>query len=369
MIIHSPSRFAVVPLLVFLLLAAAVTSAAAVTAVDMAAAEKLIEAEHWTRAKALLEPLLRAKPVDARVLFFAARVREAAGDFDGARELAEEAVALDPRNADFHCLLAYIDGREGVRAGLIRKIILARRVKKEAEIALALDPRHIEAHQILIEFYRQAPGILGGDRTRSRRLAEELTALDPVRGNLALAAAVRGENREAMGAETFYKKAVEADPNSYAALTALARFYSRGAGSRDDLAEKAAAAALRVDPGRVLAYGLLAQIFARAERFAELDALLLEADKNVPDNRSPYLSAGRILLQQGRDFARAERFCRRYLEQPAEIGAPSHAQAWWRLGLILEKLERKPEALEAIRKALALDPNLDAAKKDLQRLR
>ena len=364
MIIRPPMRFAILAVLL-------IFSGAAAAAIlsDISVAETLIEAGHWTRAKALLDPLLKSRPGEAQVQFLSARVREAAGDYDGARELAEKAVALVPGSADFHCLLAYINGREGLRAGLIRKFILARRVKKEAEIALALDPRHIEAHQILIEFYRQAPGIVGGDKARSRRLADELTALDPVRGNLALAASAHGENREEAGAEAFYKKAVQADPGSYAALTALAGFYSRGAERRDDLAEKAAAAALKADPGRVSAYGLLAQIYARAERFAELDALLLEAERNVPDNRAPYLSAGRVLLQQGRDFTRAERFYRRYLEQPAEIGAPSHAQAWWRLGLVLEKLERKPEAREAIDKAIALDPKLDAAKKDLQRLR
>jgi len=345
------------------------TPASADAAADLSAAEKLIAAEHWTRAKALLEPLLRIRPGDARALFLAARVREAAGDFDGARALADKAVALDPKNADFLCLQAYIDGREGLRAGLFRKFILARRVKKEAEAALALDPRHIEAHQILIEFYRQAPGIVGGDKERSRLLAGELTALDPVRGNLALAAAAFGPNREDGGAEVFYKKAVEADPGSYAAQTALAGYYSRGTPRRDALAEKAAAAALKIDPGRAAAYGLLAQVQARAGRFAELEELLLDAEKNVPDNRAPYLSAARVLLQTGAELPRAERFIRRYIEQPAEIGAPSQAQAWWRLGLVLEKLDRKAEAVEALRRALALDPQLEGAKKDLKRLR
>jgi len=279
-------------------------AAGAPAAQDAAPAEKLIEAEHWSRAKAFLDPLLFAHPDNPRVLFLSARCREAAGDYSGARDLAEKSVSLDPKNADYRCLLAYIDGREGIRAGLIRKIILARRVKREAEAALALDPRHEEAHQILIEFYRQAPGIVGGDKARSRRLAE-----------------------------------------------------------------KTAAAALRVDPGRVSAYGLLAQVYARGERWPELESLLQNAEKNVPDNRAPYLSAGRVLLRQGRDFARAERFFRRYLEQPPEIGAPSQAQAYWRLGLALEKLNRKPEAVDAIAAALKLDPKLDAAKKDLKRLR
>jgi hypothetical protein len=52
------------------------------------------------------------------------------------------------------------------------------------------------------------------------------------------------------------------------------------------------------------------------------------------------------------------------------VGAPTHAHARWRLGLVLEKLGRKPEALAEVQRALELKPDLgDEAKKDLKRLK
>jgi cytochrome c-type biogenesis protein CcmH/NrfG len=58
---------------------------------------------------------------------------------------------------------------------------------------------------------------------------------------------------------------------------------------------------------------------------------------------------------------------RKYLLRQPELGGPSHAQAWWRLGLVLEKQNRKTEAGEALRQAVALDPKLEGAKRDLKR--
>ncbi|MCX6576546.1 MAG: tetratricopeptide repeat protein, partial [Candidatus Aminicenantes bacterium] len=86
-------------------------------------------------------------------------------------------------------------------------------------------------------------------------------------------------------------------------------------------------------------------------------------------NLNPYFQAGRFVYQQGKDFARAEGYFRKYLTQEPEPTSASHAQAYWRLGQTLEKLNRKVEAVEAIKTALKLDPTLESAKKDLKRLR
>jgi len=67
--------------------------------------------------------------------------------------------------------------------------------------------------------------------------------------------------------------------------------------------------------------------------------------------------------------ARAERYFRKYLSQEPEATFPSAAQAYWRLGLTLEKMNRKSEAVEAIRTAVKLDPSLEGAKRDLKRIR
>lgn len=342
--------------------------AASNLAADNDSPEALIEAEHWKRARATVEPRLKADPNDLQALFIMARYKEAAGEFEAALALTEKLLALNPKNADCHCLLAFVYGRQVVRAGLLRKLGLARRIKKEAETALKLNPNHVEARLILIEYYRLAPGIVGGDKKKARAMAEEVVRLDPVRGYIAQANFAH-EQEQTGRMEELYKKAVEVDPQSYHALMTLARFYTYGSQRNFELAEKNAKEALRLDPGRAAAYSLLAQSLARQERWQDLDEILDQAEKNVPDNLNPYFQAGRIVFQQGKDFARAESYFCRYLTQEPEPMSASHAQAYWRLGQTLEKLNRQAEAVEAIKTALKLDPTLENAKKDLKRLR
>jgi tetratricopeptide (TPR) repeat protein len=346
----------------------AAIAAETVSAADDKSPEALIEAEHWKRARDIVEPRLKADPNDLQALFIMARYKETARDYEGALALTEKLLVLNPRNADYHCLVAYIYGRQAIRAGILRKLGLAHRIRREAEMALQLKPDHIEARLILIEYCRLAPGIIGGDKNRARALAEEVVKLDPVRGYLSQAAIAHQEGKDDR-MEELYKKAVEADPQSYHAMITLARSHSYGLQANIELVEKYASEALKLDPGRITAYNLLAQSYARQERWQELDDILDQAEKNVPDNLNPYFQAGRIVFQQGRDFARAERYFRKYLTQDPEPSSASPAQVYWRLGQTLEKLNRRSEAVEAIKTALKLDPYLEGAKKDLKRLR
>jgi tetratricopeptide (TPR) repeat protein len=329
--------------------------------------ESLIEAGHWRRARAAAEALLRTSPNDPMAQFLTARCLDAAGDLDGALTLAEKASKRDPGNAGYHALLAYIHGRRAQGAGVLKQATLARRIRKEAQAALALDPRSIEAHLILIEFYRQAPGIVGGDKERSAKLVEALVAIAPARGFIVKAGFLRREPGAAVKVEDLYKKAVAAEPGSYQALTTLAGFYASGREKRYAEGEALARRAVDLAPDRAAAYGILAQAFAAQAKYAELEAVLKEAETIVPDDLSPTLQAGRVLLQAGSVLPRAEALFRKYLTREPELGAPSHAQAWWRLGQVLEKQGRKDEAEAATRKALALDPRLARAGRDIRR--
>ncbi len=329
--------------------------------------EALSEAGHWRRARTAAEEMLRTNPNDQRAQFLMARCLETAGDLGGALALAEKVSERDPKNPDYHVLLALIHGRRAQSAGVLKQVGLARRIRKEAETALTLDPRHVEAHLLLIEFYRQAPGIVGGDKERSRRLAEELVVIAPARGYIVQAGFLRREAGSAGRVEELYKKAVASDPSSYQALTTLAGFYASGREKRFAEGEALARKAVPLAPDRAAAYGILAQSYALQARWPELEAVLMEAETNVPDNLAPFFQAGRTVFQQGSDYPRAEALIRKYLLRQPELGGPSHAQAWWRLGLVLEKQNRKTEAGEALRQAVALDPKLEGAKRDLKR--
>lgn len=359
----SPERAKRIPAWAALLPAALAVSLSA----QSPSPESLIEAGHWRRAKAAAEALLRANPNDPMAQFLTARCLDVAGDLDGALGLAEKASARDPRNAGYHALLAYIHGRRAQGAGVLKQAALARRIRKEAETGLALDPRSVEAHLILIEFYRQAPGIVGGDKERSAKLVEELIAIAPARGFIVQAGFLRREPGSAAQVEELYKKAAAAEPGSYQALSALAGFYASGREKRYAEGEALARRAVALAPDRSAAYGILAQSFAAQAKYAELEAVLKEAEANVPDDLSPALQAGRVLLQAGHDLPRAEALIRKYLTREPELGAPSQAQAWWRLGQTLEKMGRKSEADAATRKALALDPRLARMGRDFRR--
>jgi len=330
--------------------------------------QALIEAGHWNRARAAIEPLLEANPNDPEALLMMSRVKEVAGDLDTALILVQKALAVSPKSADCHCQLAIVYGREAIRASIFRRPGLAGNLRKAAETALKIDPGHVEARRVLIEFYLLAPGIIGGDKTRARTLAEELVKIEPAIGDIALAR-VAHEERQPARQEELLLKSCRASPPSYESLITLAEFYSYGPQRKVDLVERYALEAVKLDPGRITAYRLAAQAYAREERWPELDEILERSGTNVPDDLSPFFSAGRVISQMGKDPARAERYFREYLTREPELGAPSHAQAYWRLGLTLEKLSRKDEAVEAVRTAVKLDSGLEGAKKDLKRLR
>ncbi|MGH9815525.1 MAG: tetratricopeptide repeat protein [Candidatus Acidiferrales bacterium] len=329
----------------------------------------LIEGGHWKRLHALAEQGLRANPNDAHANYLLAYAKFEYGNYDAAQSLAEKAVKLDGSKADYHFILGAIYGRKAENTGNpFTKWSLAGKVKKEFETAASLDPSHVMARMALIDFHLSAPGMVGGDKDRARALADEILRIDPARGWLAKARIARKRKQTAQ-LESLYQQAVQAPGESYAASMALSNFYASGEQKKYDLAEKHARDALAATPGRVGAYAQLAAIYAEQQRWKELDEILARAEKAVPDDLSPYFHAGRVLVQINRDPQRAEQYLRKYVTQPPEPNAPSLGAGHWRLGQALEKQGRADEARRAYQDAVALDPKLDEAKKDLRRLR
>jgi tetratricopeptide (TPR) repeat protein len=334
------------------------------------APEDLIKAGHWKRARALLGqryPGSHNLPSDARDAYLLSRVKMAFGDLDGALELAEKAVAVEGANASYHFQLGVVCGETADRASLFSKAGWARRFMDETEKAAALDPKNVEARFALIEYYLQAPRLMGGSKEKARALADEIGKVDPAQGFLGQARLAE-EAKDAANEEALYLKALAASPHDYEVVEPLAEFYWKLA-KNPDLAEKYARQAVQIEPGQARAYAVLAAVYAGGQRWNDLEAILAEAGKNVPDDLNPYYQAGRTLLVEGKDLPRAEGYFRKYLTQEPEADDPSLADAHWRLGLALEKQGRKPEAVSELETALRMKPDLREAKKDLARLK
>jgi len=168
--------------------------------------------------------------------------------------------------------------------------------------------------------------------------------------------------------EAFFLKAVQANPNNYGALTAIASFYTQSPHTNFDEALKNASSALRLDATKIGAYWIMARVFALQGRWDELEQILTTSEKNIPDDLRPFYAAARALLQIGKELPRAESYAKKYLSQEPEGEEPDNAEAHRLLGLIFEKEGRNAEARVEIQTALQLRPNFKAAKDDLKRL-
>jgi tetratricopeptide (TPR) repeat protein len=331
-------------------------------------AEALIEAGHWKRARALLEPHLAANPRDAQALYLLSRIKLAFGDLDGALKSAQQAVALEDGNSSYHFQLAEVYGEMADRASMFAAASLAGKFKGELEASLARDPKNLDALEALMQYSFQAPRMMGGDKGKARAIAEELVQLSPVRGYLAQAELAR-EAKDFAKVEEYFLKAVQADPKNYEAQTALAGFYTQPSHRRTEWAAKHAREAVQLDPARTKGYSILAMAYALEQRWSELETVLSASEKNIPDDLAPYFKAASALLELGVELRRGEAYLRKYLAQEPEGEEPDAAHAHRLLGLILEKQGRGAEAVSELEMAVQMNPRFKAATEDLQRVK
>jgi Tfp pilus assembly protein PilF len=240
-------------------------------------------------------------------------------------------------------------------------------MKKTCEAALAIDPKHVDALELASDFYRFAPGIMGGDKKKSVEYVDRMVQVDPVAGWMKRAE-VAADDKDTVRTGECYRKAVEADPAS--ARAAVSYGWWLVPKWRDPAqAEKLALGAVQAEPWRTGGWQVLAALYAYQERWTELDDVLKKSEAAEPTHLVPWYTAARQLINTGKEPARAEAYLRHYLSREPEIGSPSVAAARWRLGQALEKQGKKSEAVAELETAVKLDPKLDDAKKDLKRLR
>src|SRR5262245_35562588 len=112
-----------------------VITVAAMRAQTQPSPRDLIEGEHWKRARAAVEARTSN---DAETLYLKATVKQVLGDLDAAQKFAEQAVAANPKEAEYHYRLSDIVGQKAQKASVFHQVGLGRTFKKECDAALAL---------------------------------------------------------------------------------------------------------------------------------------------------------------------------------------------------------------------------------------
>jgi tetratricopeptide (TPR) repeat protein len=289
-------------------------------------------------AVAAADPTPAAVPAPVVELASEARVALAASRAEEAVALLERARDLAPRSAAVQ--LALVEGYAARvdQVSMFAKVPYAKKIKATLEAAAAAEPKNPHALFGLLQFHVQAPAIAGGSSAEADRLVRELASLDPAWGHRA--AAFRA--------------------------------------SRDgqlDVAERELRAAVALQPGEP-AFAIDLVLNAQAGRNWE-EAHIGASKLAAAGSRAGLYQVGRTGALSGRRLGEAEAALRTYLGAPPAPGDPLRGPrepppdaAWYRLGQVLAFTPaRRAEAQEALKKALALNPANDGAKKALAGLR
>ncbi len=258
----------------------------------------------------------------------AGKIEYANGDHDKAVELLRQATKQDSRNAEAYLWLGRALGRKAESSNPLRAAFLVGDIKHAFERAVELAPSNDDARGDLLDFYLDAPGSMGGGMHRAEEQARAMAKYSAADGHWA-AARIAEKKKDYALAEQELLLAQSSNPK----------------------------------PGR---WRELAQFYRRRSRWAEMEAAFQKSD----DAKSHYYLA-ETYLQRGEKLAEAEKLARRFIDEwnPAPGDEPTRAQARLLLGQIHARLGRRDDAVRELRAALAANPNLKAAHRELERLR
>jgi tetratricopeptide (TPR) repeat protein len=255
-----------------------------------------------------------------------------AGDRDRALKLAETVLKLEPDNATYLNAIGSLYCDQAQKASVFTKLSWAGKCRSAWEHAVVVDPRNLDVRSNLLQFYAQAPGMAGGGIDKAKGQAKAIAAIDQVRGELAWGQIARSEKQPAE-AERHYRQAASLDSTGQRGAAALASFY------------------------------------ASEKRWLEARAVFEQRVASDPNDRFAAFQFGRVLQAQGVELEKALALFDRYLSASPPEGGPSHADAWFRKGQVLDKLGRKADAVAAMEKTLGLNPAHAGAARELKRLK
>jgi tetratricopeptide (TPR) repeat protein len=296
------------------------------------AVQKLISEQKYDAARTEADALIKKNAADDAALHCMGRIYSAQGKSGDAVDWLEKAVKANDKNALHHLQLGNALGNEAEKASKLRQPFLARRVKTEFELAVACDPKLADAHEGLMEFYLQAPGVMGGSLEKAKEQAQIISTLSPYYGHVATATIARHE-KDVAGEQKELEAALAAAPDSANAWYQLESFYQN------------------------------------QQKWPQAFALLERAFKERPTDLVAHFYYGRAAALSGENLDRGERELKQWLTT-AGPSSPTVTQSGghWRLGMIYEKAGRKDSARAEYQIAVSLNPKSDA-KKNLDALK
>jgi tetratricopeptide (TPR) repeat protein len=292
---------------------------------------KLFEAGRYADARVALEAAAREDPKDPRAAFYLGRVLLVADDFDAAVAWFEKAAALDAKSSENQLWLGRAYGQQAVRANVFKQASLAGKVKKAFDRAVELDANNLDARFALIDFYLQAPGIMGGSVEKARGQAAEIARRDAMKG-------YRASGRIA-----------EYEKNFDAAFAAYAR-------------------AAREFPGKKEPFFWIAGCHSRQKQYGKALDVMEKLLAEQPAELLACFQIGVFASVSGERVERGMECLKLYLQHSPKSDEPSLASAHYRLGMLYEKKGNRDLARREYSAALELDSSRRDAREALKKI-
>jgi len=292
---------------------------------------RLFEAGKFKEAKTVFEPAFKTNARDAAAAFYLGRIAMEERDHDRASEYFETATKLEPNNSTYVLWLGRAYGREAQNANVLRQPGLAKKAKGAWEHAIELDANNLDARSDLIQYYVQAPGLLGGSVTKALEQAEEIRKRNALRGYLELGALYERDKKFAE-AEKAYLGAAKEKSDRHVGEYRLGVFY-QNTGAYD-------------------------------KAFDLFESMIAEN----PNEVGALFQIGKTGALSGQRLERAAEALEAYLQTTPGRNDPSLAAAHWRLGMVHEKRQDRQRAKVEYETALRLDPTFKPATESLKKL-
>ena len=331
--------------------------------------DSLLDEGWYDDAHAALDALQAQAGESPALLFRRGRLAFFEEDYEAAEELLDRAIDGRGAQAEYHLWRGHAAGMRATTGSMFKALGRGKRCKREYEQALAIDPRHRDALFSLLLYHLQAPGIAGGDRERAPELAERLRAADPATGRQAWYLIHAIADEDSARAEAALKEAIRLAPERLESHAMLARFYVEHGNPARAESIGVALLATGADTLQVPVRLQLAELYLSQER---LDAALAQYEAALAHDPAAHVAHYQIAktcILAERDLERARRELAHYLAVKRKGTWPPAAAAHWRLAQV-HQLQGDTEAARLeVRRALALDPDLEPAQELERELR
>jgi tetratricopeptide (TPR) repeat protein len=296
--------------------------------------QQLVTDQKFDEARAGAQALIAKNASDDAALHCMGRIYAAMDKSGDAAGWFEKAIKANDKVSVHHLWLGNALGDQAQHANKLKLPFLARRVKSEFEKAVELDPTSIDGRHGLIQFYSQAPGVMGGSLDKAKEQAREIEKLNPMRGHWEMAQLLESKDKDLAGAEREYTAAMNAAPDS------------------------------------TFGYNNLGAFYRRQKKYAEGIVVYERLLKARPDAIATHLNLGYNIALVGENLDRAEREIQQWLAAaPKDAPVVNRGFAHYVLGIIYERQSKKDAARAEYQSALAFNPKHTEAKKALDALK